>query len=153
MPNRDLNSSTSSTSITPFTSIAGSSKLKSKVGLKPSSWASTPKSKSLLKCTLQDVFAEGSVRDAEVMECLGTQKHERAIGELELKRRKLENKAMEKQHQREWEREEHEFHMMQMQIRMAQNQRAVPGMMQPQNQLLLNGFGLMDELNDPSLPS
>jgi len=140
--------------ITPFTSIAGSSKLKSEVGLKPSSRASTPKSKSLLKRTLQDAFAEGSVRDAEIMERLGTQKHERAIGELELKRRKLENKAMEKQHQREREREEHEFRMMQMRIRMAQNQQAAPGMMQqPQNQLPLNGFGLMDELNDPSLPS
>jgi len=88
------------------------------------------------------------------MERLGTQKHERAIGELELKRRKLENKAMEKQHQREREREEHEFRMMQMRIRMAQNQQAALGMMQqPQNQLPLNGFGLMDELNDPSLPS
>ena len=153
MPNCDLNSSTSSASITPFTSIAGSSKLKSEVGLKPSSRGSTPKSRSLLKCTLQDAFAEGSARDAEVMERLGTQKHERAIGELELKRRKLENKAMEKQHQREHEREEHEFRMMQMWVRMSQNQQAAPGMMQPQNHLSLNGFGLMDELNGPSLPS
>jgi hypothetical protein len=152
-PDRDLNSSTSSASITPFTSLAGSSKLKSEIGLKPSSRASTPKSRSLLKRTLQDAFAEGSARDTEVLERLGTQKHERAIGELELKRRKLENKAMEKQHQREREREEHEFRMMQMRIRMAQNQQAAPGIMQPQNQLPLNGFGLMDELNDPSLPS
>jgi hypothetical protein len=152
-PDRGLTSSTSSTSITPFMSIAGSSKLKSEVGLKPSSRASTPKSRSLLKRTLQDSLAEGSARDAELLERLGTQKHERAIVELELKRRKLENRAMEKQHQREREREEHEFRMMQMRIRMAQSQPAAPGMMQPQNQLPLNGFGLMDELNDPTLPT
>jgi hypothetical protein len=107
----------------------------------------------LLKRTLQDTFAEGTAREAEVLERLGTQKHERAIIELELKRRKLENKAMEKQHQREREREQHEFRMMQMRMRMSQNPQAAPGMMQPQDQLSLHDFGLMDELNGPSLPS
>jgi hypothetical protein len=75
--------------------------------------------------------------------------HERAIGELALKRRKLENKAMEKQHQRE----HHEFCMLQMQMMLSQNQQTVPGTMQCQNQSSFGGFGLMDELNDPSLPS
>jgi hypothetical protein len=61
---------------------------------------------------------------------LGTQKHEHAIGELELKRHKLENKAMEKQHQHECEREQHEFWMMKMHMIMFQNQQAAPMMMQ-----------------------
>jgi hypothetical protein len=81
------------------------------------------------------------------------QKHERYIGELELKRRKLENKAMEKQHEREREREQHEFRMLQMRMMLSQNQQMVPGTMQRQNQSSFGGFGLMNELNDPSLPS
>jgi hypothetical protein len=87
---------------------------------------------------------------------LGTQKHERAIGELELKRRKLENKALEQQHQREREREEHEFRMMRMRMIMSQSQQAAPvpsGMMQSQNQSSFPGFGLMGELNDTAVPS
>ena len=96
----------------------------------------------MLKHTLPDAFAEGSAKDSEVLERLGTQKHERAIGELELKCRKLENKAMEKQHQRE----QHEFRMMQMRIMMSQNQRAALAMMQPQNQPSFDGLGLMAEL-------
>jgi hypothetical protein len=107
----------------------------------------------LLKRTLQDAFAEGSARESEALERLGTQKHERAIGELALKRRKLENKAMEKQHQREQEREHHEFCMLQMRMMLSQNQQTVPGTMQRQNQSSFGGFRLMDELNDPSLPS
>ena len=102
----------------------------------------------MLKRTLQDAFAKGSAKDSEVLERLGTQKHERAIGELKLKRRKLENKAMEKQHQRE--REQHEFRMMQMRIIMSQNQRAAPVMMQPQNQPSFDGLGLMAELQSES---
>ena len=86
-------------------------------------------------------------------ERLGIQKHERAIGELELKRRKLENKAMEKQHQREREREQHEFRMLQMRLMMSQNRQAVPAMMQTQNQPSLGGFGLMAELDGATLPS
>ena len=104
----------------------------------------------MLKRTLQDAFAKGSAKDSEVLERLGTQKHERAIGELELKRCKLENKAMEEQHQREREREQHEFRMMQMRIMMSQNQRAAPAMMQPQNQPSFDGLGLMAELQSES---
>ena len=107
----------------------------------------------MLKRTLQDAFAEGSARESEALERLGTQKHERAIGELALKRRKLENKAMEKQHQREREREHHEFRMLQMRMMLSQNQQTVAGTMQRQNQSSFGGFGLMDELNDSSLPS
>jgi hypothetical protein len=86
-----------------------------------------------------------------MLERLGTQKHERVLGELELKRRKLENKAMEKQHQRE----QHEFRMMQMRMMMSQNrQAAAPMMMPPQNQVNqpFEGLGLMAELNS-TLPS
>jgi hypothetical protein len=107
----------------------------------------------LLKRTLQDAFAEGSAKESEAIERMGTQKHERAIGELELKRRKLENKAMEKQHQREREREQHEYRMMQMRMMISQNQQVVPGMMQRQNQSSFGGLGLMDELNNSSLAS
>jgi hypothetical protein len=146
----------SSTLVTPFTplsSVASSSKVKAEPPSKTPSRASTPKSRTMLKHTLQDAFAEGSAKENEILECLGTQKHERAIGELELKRRKLENKAMEKQHQRE--REQHEFWMMQMRMMMFQNQQAAPGMMlsQPQNQALFNGFGFISKLIGASLPS
>ena len=72
-----------------------------------------------------------------MIERLGTQKHKCALGELELKCRKLENKAMEKQHQREHEREQHKIRMMQMRMMMTQNQQAtamwLPMMMQAQN--------------------
>jgi hypothetical protein len=89
-----------------------------------------------------------------MLERLGAQKHERAIGEQELKRRKIEHKTMEKQHQREREREQHEFRMMQMRMMMTQNQRAMPMMTQSSNQPPYNeGFGLMAELNDATLPS
>ena len=105
----------------------------------------------MAKRTLQDMFAEGSAKDNQMIERLGTQKHERALGELELKRRKLENKAMEKQHQREREREQHEIRMMQMRMMMTQNQQAtamrLPTMMQAQNQPIFEGYGLLAELN------
>jgi hypothetical protein len=104
-----------------------------------------------LKRSLQDAFAEGSAKENQIFERLGTQKHERAIGELELKRRKLENKAMEKQHQREREREQHEFRMMQMRMMMSQNQQAMPRVMQPQDPSL-EGLGLMAELNGDMAP-
>ena len=89
-----------------------------------------------------------------MIERLGTQKHERAIGEQELKCRKLENKAMEKQHQRKRKRKQHEFRMMQMWMMMSQNRQAAPMMMPPQNQANqpFKGLGLMAELND-TLPS
>ena len=84
-----------------------------------------------------------------MLERLGAQKHERAIGEQELKRRKLEQKVMERQHQREREREQHEYRMMQMCIVMAQNQRATPS---SGSQPPYKGLGLMAELNDALLP-
>ena len=94
----DVICSAGSTSLTPFTSLAGSDKVKSEATSKTPSQASTPRSRLMSKRTLQDAFAKGSAKENQVLECLGTQKHECAIGELELKRRKLENKAMEKQH-------------------------------------------------------
>lgn len=63
------------------------------------------------------MFAEGSAKENQILERLA-QKHERAMGELELKRLKLDNKVMEKRHQRECEREQHEFRMMQMRMMM-----------------------------------
>jgi hypothetical protein len=110
----------------------------------------------MLKRTLQDAFAEGSAKENIILERLGAQKHERAIGELELKRRKLENKAMEKQHQREREREQHEYRMLQMRLMMSQNQlgaAARPPTMQAHNPPLFDGYGLMTELNADSVPS
>ena len=102
------------------------------------------------KRTLQDTFAEGSAKENQILERLGTQKHKRAIGELELKRRKLDHKVMEKQHQHEREREQHEFRMMQMQMIMSQNRPSA--MVQSQNQSF-EGLGLMADLNDAMLPS
>lgn len=111
---------------------------------KPSSSA---KSKAAMtqKCSLtslKDVFAEGSARENQMLEHLGAQKHERAIGEQELK-------VMERQHQRECKHEQHEYRMMQMHIVMAQNQRATPS---SGSQPPYEGLGLMAELNDALLP-
>jgi hypothetical protein len=78
--------STSSIPATPLTSSVDSSKVKYEAVSKTPSRASTPKSRSMLKRTLQDAFAEGSVKENQMLERLGTQKHEHAIGELELKR-------------------------------------------------------------------
>ncbi len=47
-------------------------------------------------------------------EHLGIQKHEHAIGQLELKHQRLENQVMEKQHQCECKCKQHEFRMLQM---------------------------------------
>jgi len=88
-----------------------------------------------------------------MLECLGTQKHERALGEQELKCRKLEQKVVERQHEHEHEckqhqREQHEYCMLQMQMVMLQHSQGAPVM---QNQLSFDGFGLLAELNDPTL--
>lgn len=105
------------------------------------------------------MFTEGSAKDNQVLERLGTQKHERLISEHELKRRKLEFKAMAQQHQRDREREQHEFRMMQMRMMMSQNRPAASASMmmqpqpQPQNQPSFEGFGLMNELNSSVLSS
>ena len=127
MPNcDDTISSASSTLVMLLTSVAGSNKVKSEAVSKMLSHPSIPGPKPglLLKHTLQDTFAEGSAKENQTLECLGTQKHEHAIGELELKCCKLENKAMEKQHQ--WE--HHDYHMMQMQMMMSQNNQMALGM-------------------------
>ena len=148
----DSTRSPSSISVMPLTSAASSSKVKSVSFSTVSSWASTPK-RSLLKQTLQDAFVEGSARESETLECLRTQKHEHVLVELELKCCKLDQRALEKQHQCECEHKQHEYCMMQMQIMMSQNQQSVAEMVQPLKQPLFGGLGLMDELNDPSLPS
>jgi hypothetical protein len=69
--------------------------------------SSTNKSKAVPKRGLKELFTEGSVKDNKMLERLGLQKHERAIGEQELKCHKLEHKTMKKQHQREHECKQH----------------------------------------------
>jgi len=141
-------------------STTGSGKVKADA--KPLS--GTQKSRATTKRAFQDVFAEGSVKENEMLERLGTQKHERALGEQELKRRKLEQKVIERQHQRERkceqhqrevereqrEREQHEYRMLQMRMVMLQRSQGAPVM---QNQPSFDGFGLLAELNDPTLSS
>ena len=65
------------------------------------------------------------------------------IANQDLKRRKLDQKGMEAQHQRE----QHEYRMLQMRMVMAQ--RGVSVTQTPQS---LEGFGLLDELNSTALP-
>jgi hypothetical protein len=117
--------------------------------------SSTHKSKTTVK-TLKDILAEGSTNDNQLVERLGTQKHERVIGEQELKRRKLENRILERKHQREREHEEHEFRMMQLRMAMSQGDRGTSMMLQSaptQTRSSFEGLGLMAELNDSLLPS
>jgi len=137
-------------------STTGSGKVKADA--KPLS--GTQKSRATTKRAFQDVFAEGSVKENEMLERLGTQKHERALGEQELKHQKLEQKVIERQHQREQhqrevereqrEREQHEYRMLQMRMVMLQRSQGAPVM---QNQPSFDGFGLLAELNDPTLSS
>ena len=139
-----------------FMSTAGNSKVKT--GVTSRTPSSSQKSKVTMKRTFQDAFAEGSVKDAQMLEHLGTQKHERVIGEQELKCYKLEHKAMDKQHQREHEQcerecEQHKYHMMQMQLMMSQNSQGAPVVTWSQNQPSFEGFGLMAELGDAIVPS
>jgi hypothetical protein len=47
---------------------------------------------------------------------MGSQKHERVIAELELKRQRLDHKATRERYQREREREQHEFRMLQWRV-------------------------------------
>jgi hypothetical protein len=139
-----------SSALEPFASTPPSSK--------PMSSSRTPSSsfpsRALTKRSLKDIFAEGSVRDAELIERLGAQKHERALGQLELKRRKLEQKELEERHRREQQHEEHEYRMMQMRVMMAQRPTDAPPMPQPpaQSQAPFEGFGLLNELNSGVLP-
>jgi hypothetical protein len=91
--------------------------------------SSTQKSRATTKHTIQDMFTEGSAKENEILDHLWTQRHEQALGEQELKCRKLDHKALEKQHQRE----QHEYRMLQIWV-MAQNSQAAPMAMQPQDQ-------------------
>jgi hypothetical protein len=148
-PDLDVDGVIGSSGSTPLTSGANSVPVKYEAFSKTPSRSGTPKSRLTLKRSLQDAFAEGTAKESQILERLGTQKHERAIGELELKRRKLENKAMEKQHQREREREQHEFRMMQMRMMITQNQQAMPRLMQPQDPSL-GDLGFMPGTTLPS---
>ena len=146
--------SAASKPFTPITAGSGSLSVKTEATSNTSSHTSTSRSRTMTKCTLQDAFAEGSVKDSQMLEHLGTQKHECAIGELKLKHHKLENKAMERQHQCKCKRKQHKFCMMQMRMMMSQNWQAALMMMPPQNQANqpFEGLRLMAELND-TLPS
>ena len=146
------------TPVMPVTSTASTSKVKSKNTFSTPSQASTLRSRMLLKSTLQDAFANGTVKENLILEHLGAQNHEHAIHELELKHCKLENQAIKKQHQRKHECEQHEFCMLQMWMMMSQGQQGaaatqLPVMTQANGQPLFNGYGLMAELNADSLPS
>jgi hypothetical protein len=68
-----------------------------------------------------------------------------------MKRLKLEQKGLEKVHQREREREQHQLQMMRMKVMLMQSSQGAPGA--SRNESVFQGFGLLDELNDPSLPS
>ena len=68
----DVICSAGSTLLTPFTSLAGSDKVKSEATSKMPSQASTPRSRLMSKCTLQDAFAKGSAKENQVLKCLGT---------------------------------------------------------------------------------
>lgn len=81
---------------------------------------------------------------------LGSQRHERAIGEQELKRRKLAQKALEKQHERDRQRENHEFRMAQMRLMIAQRGSATT---QPTQSHTLGEFGELSLMSDNLLPS
>ena len=73
-------------------------------GRTPSSLTKSKTSAKRTSGTVKDVtevFAEGSIRDARTVERLGTQKHERALGELELRRRRIDQKTLDRRHQRE----------------------------------------------------
>jgi len=90
--------------------------------------STTQKPRATTKCTFQELFAEGSAKDNQMLERLGTQKHEWVLVELELKCRKLEHKTMEKQHQCErecnqhqHEHEQHEVCMLEMWLRISQD--------------------------------
>jgi hypothetical protein len=149
-----------STPITPATPITSIGDVKYDTPSKTPSRTGTPKSISSLKLNIQEAFAKGSANEDQMYELMGTQKHERVIGELRLKERRLEAKTLEKQYQREREREQqqHQLRMLQMQMMMTQgqNQRVFPAMaamMQPPNQPPLDGFSLMPDLGEAALPS
>jgi hypothetical protein len=144
-----LGLSAGSFTVPPFTPTPDSSKPRYEALSKTSLRAGTPKPRPISKCTLPDAYAEDSAKDSEAVERAGTQRHEHVIGKLDLKCRKLEHKAMEKQHQRECKHEQHQFCMMQMQLMISQNpQAAASAMMQsrdPTSQVLPNSASLEEE--------
>ena len=75
----------------PFASMPSSSK--------PISSSRTPSSnfqlQALTKQSIKDIFVDGSAQENKMIEHLGAQKHECALGQLELKCRKLEQKELE----------------------------------------------------------
>ena len=79
---------------------------------------------------------------------VGIQKHKCALVELELKHHKLENWAIEKQHQRECECEQHEIHMIQLCMMLARKSTQMIPLLPS-----FKGLGFMGELNDPTLLS
>ena len=103
----------------------------------------------MTKRGVKDHFSEDAMREDEMLKCLRKQKHERMIANQELKRRKLDHKLLEAQHQREREREQHELRMLQMRM-MMDGQRATGASANPVMQSAqprFEGLGLMDELN------
>lgn len=73
---------------------------------------------------------------------LRAEKHEHAITKDELKHRKLDQKVLKAQHQRE----QHEFQMMQMCLVMAQRGVSM-GQSSAQIEPSFEGLGLLDQLN------
>ena len=123
-------------------------KISSEPSFRAPSQASTLKSRTTGKCSIQDVFEDEMTKDNEMSDRVEIQKHERVLVELELKHRKLENWAIEKQHQHEREREQHKICMIQLRMMLAQQStQTMPSL------LLFEGLGFMGELNDPTLPS
>ena len=74
--------STTSRPFTPSTSDSGSLSTRTETTSKMPSQASTLRLRTVTKWSLQDAFTEGSVKHSQMLECLGTQRHEHAIGEL-----------------------------------------------------------------------
>ena len=145
-----LNNLTRTASPASATLFATSSirKISSEPSSRAPSRASTLKSRTTGKHSIQDVFEDEMTKDNEMSDCMGIQKHKHALVELELKCHKLENWAIEKQHQREREREQHEIHMIQLCMMLAwQSTQTMP--LLPS----FEGLGFMRELNDPTLPS
>jgi hypothetical protein len=92
----DIDNATSSTSVMPFTlTPTNSNKTKHEPLSKTLFRSNTPKTKSL-KHTLEEAFVEGSAKQNEILKQVKMLKYEHAMGELDLKCRKLDHKAMEK---------------------------------------------------------
>ncbi|KAI0264294.1 hypothetical protein BGY98DRAFT_1103566 [Russula aff. rugulosa BPL654] len=123
----DVDDATGSTSVTPFTlTPTDSNKTKHEPLSKTPSRSNTPKTKSL-KHTLEEAFAEGSAKQNEILKQVKTLKYEHAMGELDLK------------HADDDDPKPAEYAASMMQTPTPTN-------------ASLEGFGLMAELNDATLP-